>query len=108
MKNMAVMQKAKPEANYPVNLTQPFYNLRQAWILKGCVCAWNTFEQNKYIQPKGGHFDGTVGGRGIFTNETIIEWLPLTDQEMETYNRKYKTGATSRNKIKTCRRLEAG
>jgi hypothetical protein len=104
---MAVKQKAKPEADYPVNLTQPFYNLRQAWILKGCVCAWNTFEQNRFIQPKGGHFDGTVGGRGIFTNETIMEWLPLMDQDMEIYNRRYKTGAISRNTVKKVKRLVA-
>jgi len=91
--------------NVPVSISQPFFNLNQAWIVKGCVCAWNTFYCNRYIQPKGGLFDDYIGGVGVFTNETIMEWLPLTDRDMETYNRKYCTGAKSRNRIKEGYRL---
>jgi len=89
-----------------VSINQPFFNLHQAWVIKGCVCAWNTFSQTRYIQPKGGFYDGYIGGKGVFSNETIREWLPLMDEDMEAYNRKYKTGAKYRNKIKVGRRLE--
>ena len=93
--------------NYPVRIDQPFFNLKQAWRIKGCACAWNTFERTRFIQPRGGIFDEYVAGRGVFTNETIHEWLYLADREMESYNRKYQTGAKPKNKIKKGRRLEA-
>ena len=99
--------KVKHVDEYPVRIDQPFFNLKQAWIIKGCVCAWTTFFTNRYFQPKGGIFDEYVAGRGVFTNETIHEWLYLADQDMEAYNRKYKTGAKPKNKIKKGRRLEA-
>jgi hypothetical protein len=89
----------------PVNINQPFFTLYQAWVIKGCICAWSSFARYRYIQPKGGLFDGRIGGRGVFTNETIMEWLPLMDADMEEYNRKYMTGAMCRNKIKRRRRL---
>ena len=94
------MSRTIPEMEYPVRIDQPLFNLKQAWILKGCVCAWITFQHSRFIQPKGGFPDGYVGGRGVFTNETIREWLPLMDQDMEAYHRKYKTGATPISKIK--------
>ena len=100
-------RKLKMETeSIPVSISQPFFNLRQAWIIKGCVCAWGSFQRGRYFQPKGGFFDGYIGGRGVFTNETIMEWLPLMDEDMEAYNRKYKTGAKPRGKIKAGRRLE--
>jgi hypothetical protein len=79
--------------NIPVNINQPLFNLRQAWIIKGCVCAWNTFKHTRYIQPKGGIEDGKFGGIKVFTNETIMEWLSLMDKDLEAYHRKHKTGA---------------
>jgi hypothetical protein len=107
MKERAVTKaEIRPVAGISfVNIEQPFFNLEQAWIIKGCVCAWNTFCRNRFIQPKGGFFDGYVGGRGVFKNETIREWLPLMDEDMEDYNRKYKTGAKSHNRIKKGRLL---
>ena len=74
--------------------------MRQAWIIKGCVCAWNNFCRYRYIQPKGGHFDGVGGGRGVFRNEPGREGLHLMDEDMEEYNRKYKTGAKARGRIR--------
>ena len=92
--------------NYPVRIDQPFFNLKQAWIIKGCACAWEGFRRNRYFQPKGGFPDGYHGGKAVFTNETILEWLYLMDEDMEAYNRKYKTGAKPKNKIKKGQRLE--
>ena len=84
----------------PVSIKQPFFNMNQAWIIKGCVCKWSSFYVNRFIQPKGGHFDDYVGGVGVFTNATIMEWLHLTDKDMAEYHRKYNTGATSRTPVK--------
>jgi len=83
-----------------VSLEQPLFTLRQAWIIKGCLCGWESFRRDRYLQPKGGLYDGDVGGKGVFTNETIREWLPLMDVDMAAYHKKYKTGAVSRRKIR--------
>lgn len=90
-----------------IDLKLQFYSLRQAWEIKG-GCAWNTFRNKRYFQPKGGHYDGYFGGRGIFFRETIHEWLPLVDAELPAYHTKYRTGATCPNKIKTIEPLDMG
>jgi len=69
---------------------KPFYTLREAWELKGSIGSYDTFRRYRYIQPKS---DFKIGGIRVFTKETIIEWITLTDADMEAYNRKYKTGA---------------
>ena len=66
--------------NYQVRIDQPFFNLKQAWIIKGCCCTWLTFKTNRFIQPKGGFYDGFQGGKGVFTNEIIISFGGLYDR----------------------------
>ena len=97
----------KPTEDAPVGMNQPFYTLRQVWILKGRLCPWEGFRSYRYVQPKGGHYEGYFAGKGVFTNETVMEWLTLLDEHMEAYNRKYQTGAKARSKIKKGIRLEA-
>jgi hypothetical protein len=92
--------------SFNCHINQPYFNLLQEWIIKGCVCAWNNFKRNRFIQPKGGFFDGYIGGKGVFTNETIREWLPLMDEDMEAYHQKYCTGAKPKSRIKKGRYLE--
>jgi len=92
--------------NYPVRIDQPFFNLKQAWKIKGCLCPWEGFRRYRFIQPRGGFPDGYFGGKGVFKNETIMEWLPLLDEDMEQYNRRYRTGARARAKIKKGRKSE--
>jgi len=103
------MEKRKKDDNtdnYQVRIDQPFFNLKQAWKIKGGLCPWESFCRYRYIQPKGGFYEGYFGGKGVFSNETVMEWLPLLDEDMEVYNRKYKTGAKARSKIKKGWRLE--
>jgi hypothetical protein len=101
-------KSAEIEADgYPVKIDQPFFNLWQAWAVKGGVCPWEGFRRYPYIQPKGGHYDGYIGGKGVFTNETIREWMYLTDEDMGEYHRKYQTGAKPRSEIKKGAKLEA-
>jgi hypothetical protein len=103
----ATPKTAKKPESVPVSINQPFFTMYQAWVIKGCVCAWNSFSRYRYIQPKGGFFDGRIGGRGVFTNETIMEWLPLMDADMDAYNDKHMTGAKPRNAPKRRRRRAA-
>lgn len=73
-------------------LSQKWYNDEQCWRLKGGL-ALNTYRKNRFFQCKGGIPDGYVGGRKVWSRESVIEWLPLTDSELEEYHMKYKTGA---------------
>lgn len=73
---------------------EPFaawYSLRQAWVLKGGP-AWNTFRQKKWLQPLGGRYESYQGNVGVFSRETIIEWLAVTDDTQERYHSQHKTG----------------
>ena len=104
-------QPAEPEkkeiaVSVHIELKKQFYTVRDAWELKG-GCAWNTFRGRRFLQPKGGHFDGYYAGKGIFTAETIREWLPLTDKELLAYHHKYLTGAQPTNRIRIAHPKEA-
>ena len=105
---MPAVKKPKTDENIPVRIDQPFFNLRQAWIIKGCLCPWECLRRYRYIQPRGGLYEGYSGGKGVFTNETVMEWLPLLDEHMEAYNRKYQSGAKARSKIKAGRKQLPG
>jgi hypothetical protein len=90
----------KAPENVPVRLDQPFFNMQQAWLIKGSCCSWYTFQHDRFFQPKGGRFDGKFGGKGVFTNETILEWIKLTDEDLPSYHSKYMTGAKPRTPSK--------
>lgn len=72
-----------------------WYTKKEAWALKGGM-AWNSFRQIRYFQPKGGIPDKKLNGNFVWSRETIEEWLPLCDEELEAYNEKYATGAKRR------------
>ncbi len=67
-------------------------NDEQCWKLKGGM-ALTTYRNNRYYQCKGGIPDGYVGGRKVWSKQSVIEWLPLTDSQLTDYHNKYKTGA---------------
>lgn len=73
-------------------LSSQWYNDEQCWTLKGGM-ALATYRSNRFYQVKGGIPDGYVGGRKVWSRESVMEWLPLTDSELESYHLKYKTGA---------------
>lgn len=70
-------------------------NDEQCWNLKGGM-ALTTYRNNRYYQVKGGIPDGYVGGRKVWNRESVLEWLPLTDDQLQLYHQKYKTGATKK------------
>jgi len=92
----AAKVETKSDENIPVRIDQPFFTLYQAWLIKGAIGKWDGFRRYRYIQPKGGLYDDTIAGKGVFTNATIKEWLLITDKDVEAYNRKHNTGAICR------------
>lgn len=73
-----------------------FLNDEQCHALKGGM-SLSTYRTNPYYQVKGGIPDAKVGGRKVWRRDTVLEWLPLTDKDLEAYHQKYKTGARKRN-----------
>lgn len=71
-------------------------NDEQCWQLKGGM-ALSTYRANRYYQVKGGIPDGYVGGRKVWNKASVLEWLPITDDQLEEYHKKYKTGAKKKN-----------
>lgn len=71
-----------------------WYNLKAAHAAKG-GCAYETMRTRRWLQPKGGHFDAYIGGVGVWSAETIREWLAVTDDQLAQYHKKYRTGARS-------------
>lgn len=69
-----------------------WYNIRAAHAAKG-GCAYETMRCRRWLQPKGGRFDAYIGGVGVWSTETIEEWLKVTDEGLDAYHKKYMTGA---------------
>jgi len=70
---------------------QEWFNDKQCWELKGGM-ALNTYRNNRKYQCKGGIPDAYVGGRKVWSKESVMEWLAITDDKLEDYHQKYKTG----------------
>ena len=66
-------------------------SIRMASVIKG-GCALNTLLARRYLQPNAGRYDAYVGGVGVFSRTTIIEWLAVTDADLEAYHRAKRTG----------------
>lgn len=79
----------------PNTLTKQWYNDEECWKLKGGGTL-NTYRSNRYFQCKGGIPDGKVGGRKVWSKESVAEWLSITDDQLEAYHKKHCTGAKKR------------
>jgi hypothetical protein len=88
----AIDEKLTKLLSQETDPSRAWYTLAQAWDLKG-GCAWETFRQNRWIQPLGGLYEGYIGGKACFRRETILEWLPLADEMLPAYHEKHLTGA---------------
>lgn len=76
-------------------LTKQWYNDEECWQLKGGGTL-KTYRSNRYFQCKGGIPDAKVGGRKVWSKESVEEWLSITDAQLNDYHKKYCTGATKR------------
>lgn len=73
-------------------LKKEWYTAKECWELKGGN-AYSSYETNRYYQIKGGIPDAYVGGRKVWSRESVEEWLKITDDQLPEYHEKYKTGA---------------
>lgn len=74
------------------SLNKEWYNDEECWQLKGGG-SLSTYRTNNFYQCKGGRPDAYVGGRKVWSKESVAEWLKITDDQLEAYHQKYKTGA---------------
>ena len=88
LKNMVAAEK---EERFPAQ----WYNDEECWKKKGGM-SLSTYRSNRFYQCKGGIPDARVGGRKVWSRESVMEWAKITDNELETYHQKYKTGARKR------------
>ena len=66
--------------------SQEWFNLKTACSLKGII--YKTVCNRPYLKPQGGVEDGIIGGRKMWRQKTIQEWL---EQDDKTLTRLYKT-----------------
>ncbi len=93
IKNMVAAEKNKQEIQG--RFTSQWYNDQQCWELKGGM-SLSTYRSNRFYQCKGGIPDAYVGGRKVWSRESVIECLKLPDSALPEYHLKYKTGAKKR------------
>ena len=82
---------AEKEERFPAQ----WYNDEECWKKKGGM-SLSTYRSNRFYQCKGGIPDARVGGRKVWSRESVMEWAKITDNELEAYHQKYKTGARKR------------
>ena len=93
LKSLMAADKAVNDFNSM--FTAEWYNDQKCWELKGGM-SFSTYRSNRYFQCKGGIPDAKVGGRKVWSRESVMEWVKLTDSELPAYHQKYRTGATKR------------
>lgn len=85
----------KAQKDFDSKLTSQWYNDQKCWELKGGM-SLSTYRSNRYFQCKGGIPDAKVGGRNVWSRDSVLEWLKLTDSDLPAYHEKYRTGAKRR------------
>lgn len=93
IKNLVAADKS--EKDFENMFPALWYNDQQCWEHKGGM-SFSTYRSNRYFQCKGGIPDAKVGGRNVWSRESVMEWVKLSDAELEEYHKKYKTGAKRR------------
>lgn len=68
-----------------------WYTSKECWEIKG-GCAFSTFQTKREYQCKGGIPDGYIGGRKVWSRDSVMEWVRLTDKDLPEYHKKYCTG----------------
>lgn len=91
LKEIASAEKATNdfEALFPAQ----WYNDEECWKKKGGM-SLSTYRCKRFLQCKGGIPDARVGGRKVWSRESVMEWVRIPDSELPEYHKKYRTGAT--------------
>lgn len=90
-----IVSADKAEKDFEARFQSEWYNDEQCWEKKG-GCSLSTYRSNRYLQCKGGIPDNKVGGRNVWSRESVMEWVKIPDPELPAYHQKYKTGAKPR------------
>ena len=88
----ALVASEKSAKDFDDMFPAQWYNDQQCWEHKGGM-SLNTYRTNRFFQCKGGIPDAKVGGRNVWSRESVMEWARLSDEELPAYHEKYKTGA---------------
>jgi len=59
-----------------------WFSLKEACDLKGLN--YKTSCNRKSLQPNHGQPENIVGGRKVFSRETLIRWMVMSDRELES------------------------
>ena len=57
-----------------------WFNLKECCALKG-LC-YKTACNKKWLQPNSGEPEGTVGGRKVWSYNTVADWITKSDSEL--------------------------
>lgn len=93
IKNMVAADKV--EKDFESKFSSQWYNDKQCWEIKGGM-SLSTYRSNRFYQCKGGIPDAKVGGRNVWSRESVMEWVKIGDDGLVAYHAKYKTGARKR------------
>jgi len=61
-----------------------WFTLSEAANLKGLNR--KTAYNRRWLQPNGGVPDAMIGGRHMWSRDTVLQWVPKTDAELEADN----------------------
>lgn len=93
LKNMVAADKSSKD--FDALFPSLWYNDEDCWKKKGGM-SLSTYRSNRYLQCKGGIPDAKVGGRKVWSRESVMEWVRLSDSELPAYHERHKTGAKKR------------
>lgn len=85
----------KTKNDFEERFPSEWYNDEQCWMKKGGF-SLSTYRSNRFLQCKGGIPDNIVGGRNVWSRESVMEWVKIPDEKLPEYHQKYKTGAKKR------------
>ena len=91
----SILLADKQEKDFEARFPSEWYNDEQCWEKKGGP-SLSTYRSNRFLQCKGGIPDAKVGGRNVWSRESVMEWVKIPDSELPLYHQKYKTGAVKR------------
>ena len=89
------VQRKEQERNALKRDLPEWFTLEQAVRLKGGA-SLNTYKARSIYQPLCGIRESTVGGRKVWNRDTVLEWLSVTDDQLEEYKKECfaKAGST--------------
>ena len=88
-------KQEKKDEEAPKELPE-WITLRQAVTLKGSG-SYSTYKCKKDLQPLCGIPEGKVCGLKAWKKETVLEWLTITDDQLESYKKRSFEKMSSKN-----------